>query len=209
MQGELRRLVHTAGAVPAPRRVAGLDVAYAKDSDRSAAAVVVMDAETLAPVERRVALGEATFPYVPGLFAFRELPALIEALRQVEAVVDVLLCDGYGVAHPRRFGLASHLGVLAKLPTIGVGKTAFVGQYVEPAVDRGACADLVHEDEVVGRVLRTQHGVRPVFVSVGHLIGLDAACDLVSRLSPEFRLPEPIRAADHLSRQALTAARTR
>ncbi len=206
VQAQLRGLVRRAGS-PAVRMVAGVDVAYDKETDLVAAAVVVLDADTLVPVEEQVAIGVARFPYIPGLFAFRELPTLVEALRRVETHVDVLICDGYGIAHPRRFGLASHLGVLAKTPSIGVGKTAFVGQYGEPAAMRGAYTDLIDGGEIVGRVLRTQRDVRPVFVSIGHAIGLDTACDLVIGLSPRYRLPEPIRAADHLSRTTLAAAR--
>lgn len=205
-QDRLRPLVVTEGRPARPQLIAGLDVTYATDCARLAAAVVVLDAKTLTEVERQIVLGEARFPYVPGLLAFRELPALAEALRALENVPDVLVADGYGTAHPRRFGLACHLGVLTGLPTIGVAKTAFVGKYVDPPPMRGAAADLVYEGDVVGRVLRTQDGVKPVFVSVGHRFDLDAACELVLALTPRYRLPETTRAADHLSRRALAEA---
>jgi deoxyribonuclease V len=204
-QDRLRPLVVTAGRPAKVDLVAGLDVTYATDSERLAAAVVVLDANTLAEVERQIVFGEARFPYLPGLLAFREIPALIEALRALRTVPDVLIADGYGIAHPRRFGLACHIGVLTGLPTIGVAKTAFVGDYTEPPPSRGSYCDLVHDGDVVGRVLRTQTGVKPVFVSIGHRIDLEAACDLVLALSPRYRLPETTRAADHLSRAALAA----
>jgi deoxyribonuclease V len=149
--------------------------------------------------------GPVAFDYVPGLLAFRELPGLVRALEQLTVTPELIVCDGYGLAHPRRFGLACHLGVLTGLPTLGVGKTAFVGTFEEPGRTRGSWSDLRLDGEVVGRVLRTQDGVKPVFVSVGNRIDLDTACANVLRLSPRYRLPETTRAADRLSRQALRA----
>ncbi|WTW94962.1 endonuclease V [Streptomycetaceae bacterium NBC_01309] len=207
LQDRLRPLVDTTGPGPrAVRRVAGLDVAYAEDSDRLAAAVVVLDAETLTVLERSVVLGQARFPYVPGLFAFRELPSLVEALDGLGTAPDLLVCDGQGLAHPRRFGLACHLGVHTGIPSIGVGKTAFVGTFDAPGPARGASSDLVLEGEVVGAVLRTQRDVKPVFVSVGHGLDLAEACRHVLALSPRFRLPETTRQADSACRAALAAA---
>ena len=205
-QDRLRPLMTRAGVTfSAVRRVAGVDVAYDKDSDRLVAAVVVLDVRTLEILEQRTAEGTARFPYISGLFAFRELPTLLDALHGIAITPDVVVCDGYGVAHPRRFGLASHLGVVTGLPCIGVAKTAFVGRYREPAADRGGWADLVDDGEVVGRVLRTQRDVKPVFVSIGHAIDLDTATDLVLALTPRYRLPETTRAADHLARTALSS----
>ena len=208
IQDRLRPMLELDAPGPArPRTVAGLDVSYAGDGGgtgtRLAAAVVVMDATTLEVVEQSVAVGTAAFPYVPGLFAFRELPALVDALRGLRTVPDLLVCDGFGVAHPRRFGLACHLGVLTGLPAIGVGKTAFVGTCEEPGRRRGDAAPLLDGGEVVGRALRTRDGVKPVFVSVGHRTGLDTACRNVLALTPEYRLPETTRRADRLSRDAL------
>jgi deoxyribonuclease V len=179
--------------------VAGLDVAYVGDG-RLVAAVVVLAADTLAPLASATHVGRAAFGYVPGFFAFRELPGLLAALAEVGTVPDVLVCDGHGRAHPRRFGLACHLGVLTGLPTVGIAKTRLVGRYDEPGPRRGDWSPLVDGGEVVGRVLRTRDGVRPVYVSVGHRLGLDAACALALRLTPAYRLPETTRAADHLSR---------
>jgi deoxyribonuclease V len=182
------------------RHVAGLDVSYA-DDDRLAAAVVVLDAESLETVDSAVVTGKADFPYVPGLFAFRELPSLLEAMEELTVTPDLLVCDGQGLAHPRRFGLACHLGVVTGLPSVGVAKTP-MGRFEMPADARGAHADLVDDGEVVGRALRTRQGVKPVFVSVGHRIDLDRACAEVLRLCVT-RLPETTRRSDALGRAQL------
>ncbi|WP_433183358.1 endonuclease V [Actinoallomurus sp. CA-150999] len=203
VQDRLRTCVDLTSPGPASvRTVAGLDVAYAED--RLAAAVVVLDLESLDVVEEIVVLDRPSFPYVPGLFAFRELPALIEGLRRLDVTPDLLICDGHGLAHPKRFGLACHLGVLIGRPAIGVGKTRLVGAYDEPGADRGSWSNVTDDDEVVGRALRTQTGVRPIFVSVGHRTDLETACDVTLRLTPRYRLPESTRRADRLSRRALT-----
>ncbi|MBB5808580.1 deoxyribonuclease V [Saccharothrix ecbatanensis] len=182
------------------RHVAGLDVSYA-DDDRLAAAIVVLDAESLETVDSAVVSGKADFPYVPGLFAFRELPSLLEAMEKLTVTPDLLVCDGQGLAHPRRFGLACHLGVVADMPSIGVAKTP-MGQFTMPDDVRGAHTDLVDDGEVVGRALRTREGVKPVFVSVGHRIDLDRACAEVLRLCVT-RLPETTRRSDSLGRAQL------
>lgn len=203
IQDRLRPLADLTSPGPRTvRTVAGLDVAYA--DDRLAAAVVVLDATSLDVVEEAAVLGEPRFPYVPGLFAFRELPALVGALRELSVTPDLLVCDGHGLAHPRRFGLACHLGVLTGLPSIGVGKTRLVGSCDEPGRHRGAWSALDDGGQVVGRALRTQTGVRPVFVSVGHRADLDTACAITLRLSPRHRLPETTRRSDRLSRRTLT-----
>jgi deoxyribonuclease V len=191
-QDRLRTAVTTSGTkLDEVRTVAGLDVAYAKDSELLAAAVVVLDVGTSRVVEQRTATGSVTFP-----------------LRALETVPDLLVSDGYGIAHPRRFGLASHVGVLTGIPSIGVAKTAFVGTFTAPAVARGASSDLVDGDEVIGRVLRTRSGVKPVFVSVGTGVDLDTACALTLLLTPRHRLPETTRAADQLCRAVLRERRT-
>jgi deoxyribonuclease V len=203
LQERLRPLVDRTG--PGPQTidlVAGLDVAYGP-GDRLAAAVVVLEACTLRTVEEAVVCDTAAFPYVPGLFAFREMPALAAALDELTVSPDLLICDGHGLAHPRRFGLACHIGLHTGLPALGVGKTRLIGTHEPPGEQRGAHADLRDGGEVVGRVLRTQDGVRPVYVSAGHRIDLDTACRHVLALSPRYRLPETTRAADRLSRRAL------
>jgi deoxyribonuclease V len=171
--------------------------------ERVAAAVVVMDADTHRTVATSTAVGEAVFPYIPGLFAFRELPTLVTALRGLDVVPDLLLCDGQGLAHPRRFGLACHLGVVTGLPTAGVAKNPFVGTHTGLGQNRGDWAPLLDGGETVGRALRTQKGVKPVYVSTGHGIDLDTACRHVLAAAPRYRLPETTRLADRLCRDAL------
>jgi deoxyribonuclease V len=200
------QVIATAPAGFAPRIVAGLDVAYEPGTDRLAAAVACVELPSLAVVDSAVVTGTAGFPYVPGLFAFRELPSLLEALAELRTAPDLLVCDGQGLAHPRRFGLACHAGVVTGLPAIGVGKQA-LGRYDPPGPVRGDWAALMDDHEVVGRALRTRDGVKPVFVSVGHRIDLDQATELVLRLSPTYRLPEPIRAADRLGRLSIGTGR--
>jgi deoxyribonuclease V len=206
-QLELAPLVErTAPPGFAPRTATGLDVAYATGSDTVVAAAVTVDLATGAELESATAAGEARFPYVPGLFAFRELPMLLDALAALTGPPELLLADGHGLAHPRRFGLACHLGVVTGIPSIGVAKTP-LGRYAPPGPARGATSPLVLDGEEVGAALRTRDGVRPVFVSVGHLIDLAAACRIVLALANSFRLPEPTRRADQRCREAL-AART-
>lgn len=186
-----------------PRTAAGLDVAYAKDSTRVAAAVVTVSIETGEVLESATATGRTDFPYVPGLFAFRELPTLLDAFARLTTTPDLLVADGHGRTHPRRFGLACHLGVETGLPTIGVAKTP-LGRYTPPAAPRGARTPLLDGGEEVGAALRTQDGVKPVFVSIGHRIDLDTACAQVLALAPRYRLPETTRQADCLCRQTLS-----
>ncbi|MDS1269213.1 endonuclease V [Lipingzhangella sp. LS1_29] len=200
-----RRLAPQVRCEPLPARsvrlVAGLDVSY--DNTRLAAAAVVMDLTTMRVVETATGAGTPRFPYVSGLFAFRELPPLLHALDGLRCRPDVLLCDGAGQAHPRRCGLACHVGVLLNRPTVGVAKSPLGTPGGVPERGRGAWASQRHGDTEVGRVLRTRSGVRPVYVSVGHRVTLEDACALTLRATPSYRLPEPIRAADQLSRRRL------
>ncbi len=186
----------------APRTATGLDVAYAVGSPAIAAAAVTVDVATGEVLESATAVGKAEFPYVPGLFAFRELPALLAALSRLRRTPELLVADGHGLAHPRRFGLACHLGVETGLPTIGVAKTP-MGEYAPPAQTRGATTPLVDGTDEVGAALRTQPNVKPVFVSIGHRVDLATACAQTLLLAPRFRLPETTRHADHLSRTTL------
>jgi deoxyribonuclease V len=200
-QEKLSALVDATGDGPSdPRTVAGIDVAHREGTEDVVAAVVVLDATTLRPVETRTARARAGHPYQPGFLALRELPAVTAALEALERVPDLIVCDGAGIAHPRRFGMACHVGLLTDLPTIGVAKTPPV-PFEMPKPVRGSWTPQLDGDDVVGRALRTQHGVQPVFVSVGHRIGLDAACDHVLRLA-RHRLPETTRRADRLARDA-------
>ncbi|WP_438871461.1 endonuclease V [Paractinoplanes lichenicola] len=204
LQDELKEsVVRTSAPIEPPRTVTGLDVTYDTGSDRAVAAAVVVDVASLEVVEVAFHRGEATFPYVPGLLAFREVPLLVAAIERLSTPPALLVCDGYGLAHPKRFGLASHLGVVLDLPSYGVAKTAFVGEFTPPAEQRGAHADLTDAGEVIGSVVRTQTAVKPVFVSAGHRIGLDDCVSLTLRLSGRHRIPEPTRQADIESRKML------
>ena len=200
------RVVIPAERVPWPRTVAGLDVSYEQGSDRVAAAAVVVDVGTGATVEQAVAEGVATFPYVPGLLAFREVPILLTVLERLATVPDLLLCDGQGIAHPRRCGLACHLGVVVGRPSVGSAKNHYVGEHAEPGTMRGDRAPLVDGGEIVGEVVRTRDRTRPVYVSPGHLVGVAQATDVVLDVAGRYRVPDPIRLADQLSRRALREA---
>ncbi|MFE1629813.1 deoxyribonuclease V [Brevibacillus reuszeri] len=178
--------------------IAGVDVAYSKQDDVLIAAIVILDAHSLSVVESVAVEDTVYFPYIPGLFSFRELPPIIKAFQQVTIPPDLIVCDGQGIAHPRRFGLASHLGVLFDIPTIGCGKTRLLGEYTEPDQKRGAVSPLIDKGEVIGGVLRTQANTKPIYVSIGHRIGLQTACEWIVKLSPKYRLPETTRFADQL-----------
>ncbi|MGW0823421.1 endonuclease V [Streptomyces sp. NPDC002845] len=208
VQDELRSRVvlDETGPAPGTGHVTGVDVAYADERDLVAAAAVVLDAATLDVVAEATAVGRVPFPYVPGLLAFREIPTVLAALDALPCEPGLVVCDGYGLAHPRRFGLAAHLGVLTALPTIGVAKNPFTFTYDDPAAPRGSASPLLAGAEEVGRALRTRDGVKPVFVSVGHRVSLDNACAHTLALTPAYRLPESTRRADALCRRALRAA---
>ncbi len=199
IQERLRGQVVAEDTLGLVHEVAGVDAHYTGDCVYAAA--VVMGLPNLATVECALIRRPLTFPYVPGLLSFREAPAITEALNRLSKKPDLVLVDGQGLAHPRRFGLACHLGLLADLPTIGVAKSHLIGMYKEPGIERGAWSPLTDGGETIGAVVRTRRAVRPVFVSVGHRISLRTAIDLVLRCTGQFRLPEPIRAADRLSRQ--------
>lgn len=186
----------------APEVVAGLDAAFPRGGRECVAAAVAWSVRERRVVEERVARRPLTFPYVPGLLSFREAPAVLAALSELETPVDALLCDGHGLAHPRRFGLACHLGVLTGMPAIGCAKSVLVGtpEDVDPA--RGSKGSLEHRGERIGSVLRTRDRVRPVFVSIGHRVDLTSAERLVLACAIGFRLPEPIRRADRLVSEA-------
>jgi deoxyribonuclease V len=204
IQDELReRLILPQAPIEPPATVTGVDISYAVGSRRAVAAAVTVEVGSLWVREVAVAEGAVTFPYVPGLLAFRELPLLLESLGRLEQRAEVVICDGYGLTHPRRFGLACHLGVLLDLPAFGVAKTEFIGTYSEPGPHRGEWSTVVEGGEVLGRAVRTQTEVKPVYVSVGHRIGLADATDLAVALSTRFRIPEPTRQADIISRQVL------
>ena len=189
-----------------PRFVAGLDAAFSPDGERCIAGVVLWDAGRRELVEAHRVERPLGFPYVPGLLSFREAPALLAALRRLARRPDALLCDGHGLAHPRRFGIACHLGVLAGLPSVGCAKSRLVGEHAEPGPARGSRAALRDGREVIGAVLRTRRDVRPVYVSVGHHFDLASAVALVLRCGGGRRLPEPTRLADRLVARPATSS---
>ncbi|GAA3007338.1 endonuclease V [Actinokineospora diospyrosa] len=181
-----------------PKTATGLDVHYTENALVAAACTIDLGTDEL--IDSATCTGPETFPYIPGLFAFRELPLLLRAIEQLATPPEVLVCDGQGLAHPRRFGLACHAGVLTGIPSLGVGKNA-LGEFTAPGPHRGDWSALTDAGETVGRALRTQPNVKPVFVSVGHRIDIDTATDLVLKLAPRYRLPETTRQADQLSRR--------
>lgn len=184
------------------RWIAGTDAAFTPDGKRCVGAVVLWDRDTRQVMEAHVVRRPLRFPYVPGLLSFRETPTLLAALRRLTQTPDALLCDGQGIAHPRRFGLASHLGLLCDLPTVGCAKSRLTGTHAEPGPARGDQTPLRDGDERIGAVLRTRDGTRPLFISVGHRADLESAVALVLACGAGFRLPEPTRLADHLVSQA-------
>src|SRR5918997_3050448 len=175
------------------RHVAGADVST--QGDMAYATVVVLDFPGLSVVEVRGFEVPLRFPYVPGLLSFRELPSVVGALEKVETEVDALILDAQGLAHPRRMGLASHLGIFLDVPTVGCAKSLLVGSFEEPGREKGSATDLVHRGEVIGRVVRTRDGVSPVYVSVGNGIDLGSSVELVLACCTKYRLPEPTRQA--------------
>lgn len=211
VQDALRTRVERTDRGPVPGApgtlLTGVDVAYDDAGGVVAAAAVPLDARTLEVVEQATAHARVPFPYAPGLHAFREIPAVLTALERLRHTPDLLVCDGYGLAHPRRFGLASHLGVLTALPALGVAKSPFLYGYGPVGPRRGDAAPLLDGAEEVGRALRTREGVRPVFVSAGHRVSLDRACAHTLHLARSYRLPETTRRADALCRRALCEGR--
>jgi deoxyribonuclease V len=188
------------------RTIAAADVSGGRRGEWIAAAVVLVDARTMEVLETRRAGVTAAWPYVPGCLSFREIPALLEAFKQLERRPDVVLCDGQGRAHPRRLGLASHLGLALEVPTIGCAKSRLVGEVRrEPGQARGSRAALYDAGERIGTVLRTRTGVRPVYVSVGHRIDLASAEHWVLAAATRYRLPEPSR----MAHQVVTAYKKR
>ncbi len=203
IQTALRKEIIAEDRFESVRYVAGVDVAYGKNRLAGAAAVVLsfpdLQLQEVATARRSV-----DFPYVPGLLSFREAPVMLRALAKLTRIPDLLLCDGHGRAHPRRVGIACHIGLLTGLPTIGVGKTVLVGTHNSIKSEKGSQAPLVEGDDTIGVVLRTRTGVKPIYVSVGHNISLSAAADYVIRCGTRYRNPEPIRWAHRLAAEELT-----
>lgn len=199
LQRELRAHLILTDRLGPVRRVAGVDVGFEADGAVTRAAVAVLRYPELELLESAIARRPTTFPYIPGLLSFRELPAVLAALEQLRESPDLLLCDGQGIAHPRRFGLASHLGLLADLPSIGVAKSRLCGTHEEPPNQRGAWTPLRAGEEIIGAVLRTRPGVKPVYVSPGHRISQETALAYVMHCCTRYRLPETTRYAHRLA----------
>lgn len=200
VQDALRERVVVADRLGIVQAVAGVDVGISRRRNRARAAVVLLDMDTLAVRAAAIAEQPPGFPYVPGFLSFREIPVILEALAALGEAPDLLIVDGHGLAHPRRIGLASHLGLATGLPAIGVAKSRLLGTYAEPASDRGATSVLMDGVERLGTVLRSRENVRPLFVSPGHLVGHDSAVALTLKCLTRYRLPEPTRLADKLSK---------
>ena len=197
LQKELATRVITEWPEPEVSTVAGVDTSYRKG--RARAAVVVLTYPELELVEQVAADRKVEFPYVPGLLSFREGPAVMDALNTLKRKPDLLIFDGQGIAHPRRFGIASHVGVLVGIPSIGCAKSRLVGEYEEPGENRGSCSLLTHKGDTIGAVVRTRSKVKPLFISPGHLIGLGESIRFVLDCCRRYRLPETTRRADKLA----------
>ena len=179
------------------RRVAGADVALDLAGGKAIAGVVVYSFPELREIERAWAEQPLRFPYIPGLLSFREMPAILAAFERVRNEPDLIFYDGHGYAHPRRFGIACHLGLVLDCPTVGCAKSRLIGRHGEPPAERGGWAPLEDKGERVGAVLRTRSGVKPIYVSVGHRVSLERAIEFVLAVSDGYRIPRPTRDADH------------
>lgn len=184
------------------RKVAACDVSFDKGGEYLFAAVAIFDAESHDLLDEVTVIEAAVFPYIPGLLSFRELPAVLKGFEEIRIVPDIVICDGQGIAHPRRLGIASHLGLWLNIPTIGCAKSILCGSYEEPDDARGSKNPIFHRNEIIGYALRTRKSVKPVFVSPGHLCDLDTATDIVLSLTSKYRLPDPVRYVHNLSNHA-------
>jgi deoxyribonuclease V len=197
-QRHLSREVSRAGDVTAPQFIAGVDIATGVDSGIAQAAVVVLSYPKLQTVEITLAQDRLSFPYVPGLLSFRESPLILAACRKLTHNPNLIIVDGHGIAHPRRLGIACHLGLFLDLPTIGCAKSRLCGSHAKPAAEPGSYAEVTDRGETIGAALRTKRGVKPCYVSIGHQINLENAIYWVLHCYRGYRLPEPARLA-HLA----------
>jgi deoxyribonuclease V len=188
-----------------PQRIAGIDVGFEATGEITRAVVAVLDFNNLKLLEQAIVRIPTQFPYIPGLLSFREVPAILKAIEELSEKPDLLLCDGQGLAHPRRFGLACHLGLLTDIPSIGVAKTRLIGNHETLPEAKGSWVPLLDRDEVIGAVVRSRSGVKPIYVSIGHRISLNSALDYVLAATTRFKLPETTRAAHHLASVDKTA----
>ena len=198
IQQRLAAQVSKRSEVTTPRFIAGVDISVGKGEGMATGAVVVLQYPELSVVETKVARGKLDFPYIPGLLSFRESPLTLAACQKLTITPDLILVDGQGIAHPRRLGLASHLGLLLNTPTIGCAKSRLCGSHEAPRIEPGSYAEVVDRGEIIGAALRTKLGVKPVYVSIGHKIDLQTAIYWVMNCCRGYRLPEPTRLA-HLA----------
>ena len=198
IQRGLAQQVSRNSEVATPRFIAGVDISGGKAQGMATAAAVVLNYPELKVVETKIAQGKLDFPYVPGLLSFRESPLTLAACQNLTVIPDLVMVDGQGIAHPRRLGLASHLGLFLNTPTIGCAKSLLCGSYEEPDEKPGSYTEIIDGGETIGAALRTKSGVRPVFVSIGHKIDLQSAIYWVLECCRGYRLPEPTRLA-HLA----------
>lgn len=180
-------------------RVAGVDVGFEDGGRTTRAAVAVLSFPGLELTESSIVRSPTRFPYVPGLLSFREAPAVLEAMQRLKTAPDLILCDGQGIAHPRRLGIASHIGLLANIPSVGVAKTRLIGKHEEVPNERGAWVPLMDRGETIGAVLRTRKGVKPLYISIGHRVSLEGAIRWVMACLTRYRLPETTRWAHRLA----------
>lgn len=200
LQKQLAHKVIREDELPAEiKTVAGIDLGYKTDEDKSRAVVAVLSFPELMLIETQEAILPIQFPYIPGLLSFREIPVLIEAVAKLENKPDIILYDGVGIAHPRRFGIASHVGVVTGIPTIGVAKSILIGKHGELGEKRGSTARMIDKGEHIGTALRTKDNVKPVYVSIGHKISLKTSLKFVLACAQKYRLPETTRIADRLA----------
>jgi len=205
LQQTLKREVITTDRLGEVQRVAGVDVGFEDSGETTRAAVAILSFPDLQVQEQTIARRPTTFPYIPGLLSFREVPAVLDALEKLRTLPDLLLCDGQGTAHPRRFGIACHLGLLTDLPSIGVGKSLLVGKHAEVPDVKGAWQPLEHKGETIGAVLRTRVKTKPLYISPGHRVSLPTAIDYVLHCTTKYRLPETTRFAHKLASETPAA----
>lgn len=201
LQAELRQRVIRQDTFADVQLVAGVDVGFEDQGATARAAAVVLQFPELTIIESAIARRPTTFPYIPGLLSFRELPVLLDVVGKLTTTPDLLLCDGHGYMHPRRLGIASHLGILLDHPTIGVAKSHFLGTHAPVGETAGAWQPITHQGEVIGAIVRNRTNVRPIYVSSGHRISLESAIQFVRQCTTKYRLPETTRLADRLSKQ--------
>ncbi len=204
VQRRLAKLVEARGEVASPGFIAGVDVSVSGRTGKGCAAVAVLSFPGLKVVDAAVEAGPVEFPYIPGLLSFIELPLEFSAWKQLEIKPDLVIVDGHGIAHPRRLGIAAHFGLMVDVPVIGCAKSLLCGKYDQPGVKAGSSSPMVDGEEVIGVVLRTRDGVRPVFVSPGNHIGLEDAAGWVMKACSGYRLPEPLRQAHLMAGEANT-----